>query len=83
VKNLVDESSIDIEPEDVEELAHVKELLEFFEPETIEERKEEIGEMIGEPEEKVEEFIKEKTDLEKFLDGAGGGYFYVVYSQKK
>jgi hypothetical protein len=82
VKNLVDESSIDIEPEDAEELAHVKDLLEFLEPEERE-VKEEIGKMIEEPEEKVEEFIKEKTDLEKFLDGAGGGYFYVVYSQKK
>jgi hypothetical protein len=80
---LVDESSIDIEPEDVEEVQHVKELLEFFEPETIEERKEEIADMIGEESEKVEEFMKEKTDLEKFLDGTGGGYFYVCYTQKK
>ncbi|MFH8120484.1 MAG: hypothetical protein QXS37_06785 [Candidatus Aenigmatarchaeota archaeon] len=59
---MVDESSIDIEPEDAEEESHVAELL-------------------GK-EEKIEipEEMKEQTDLEKFLDG---GYFYVVYAQKK
>jgi hypothetical protein len=80
VKNLVDESSIDIEPEDAEELAHVKDLLEFFGPE---EKEEEIAELTEEPKEEVEKFVREPTDLEKFLDGAGGGYFYVCYAQKK
>jgi hypothetical protein len=77
---LVDESSIDIEPEDAEEEEHIKDLLEFLEPE---EKEEEIADMIGEEPEEVEKFVQEKTDLEKFLDGAGGGYFYVVYAQKK